>query len=497
MGVRDLVNRSARELRALIGRKAISPVELFEACRDRIECVDPKINALVARDFDRARRAAEDAEAAVLRGDRLGLLHGLPVAIKDLTETEGIRTTFGSLLYKNNVPKRDELLVARLRKAGAIVIGKSNTPEFGAGSNTVNRVYGATVNPFDPTLSCAGSSGGTAAALATGMVPLATGSDMGGSLRTPASFCGVVGHRPSPGAVPSDRRRYGWNPLSVDGPMGRDVGDTALLMAAMVGADDRDPLAQSLRPEPFVHLAEVDLGSLRVAFSADLGCVPVSAAINRHFKDCASHLAPLFAAAEWRDPDLGDVHRTFETLRAVAFAEIYGDYVAEHRKLAGPNVIANAELAKTVSLRDVGRASAEQTALFRRFQTFFEDFDLLICPSASVVPFPVEDTYVAEIDGEAMASYITWIAITYAITLTSHPATTVPCGLGPTGMPFGLQIVGRNRDDAGTLAAASALEAALAADPEYRRPVPNIDALSAPGARTLAGRVPAALEAHA
>jgi amidase len=495
--VTDLVDRSARELRMMIGRKSISPVELFDACRERIELIDPKVNAIVTRDFDRGRKAAQAAEASVIRGDRLGLLHGLPIAIKDLMGTEGLRTTYGSLLYKDNVPKRDELAVERLRRQGAIVIGKSNTPEFGAGSNTVNRVYGATVNPFDPTLSCAGSSGGAAVALATGMVPLATGSDMGGSLRTPASFCGVVGHRTSPGAVPNDVRRYGWNPLSVDGPMGRDVGDAALLMAAMVGADGRDPLAQDQRPEDLVALRPVDLGSLRVAFSADLGGVPVSGEVKRHFEECARHLSAFFARSEWRDPDLGDAQRTFETLRAVAFADVYGDYVAAHRKLAGPNVITNAEFAKTVTVRDVGRAQAEQTALVRRFNAFMQDFDVLICPSASVVPFPVEDTYVAEIDGETMPSYITWIAITYAITLTTRPATTIPCGLGPTGMPFGLQVVGRLRDDAGTLAIAAAIEAALAGDPEYRRPLPNLRTLAAPATKSLAGLVPAALEAHA
>jgi len=495
--VDELVDRTARELRALIGRKAISPVELLAACRARIERVDPKVNAIVAHDFDRARRDAETAEAAVLKGERLGLLHGLPVAIKDLMATEGITTTYGSLIHKHNVPARDEIAVARLREAGAIVIGKTNTPEFGAGSNTTNRVYGATVNPFDPMLSCAGSSGGAAAALATGMVPLATGSDMGGSLRTPASFCGVVGHRTSPGAVPNDVRGYGWNPLSVDGPMGRTVGDAALLMAALVGADDRDPLAQVLGPAPFANLATADLGSLRVAFSADLGCAPVSATIREHFKHTSRHLAALFAHAEWREPDFGDVDFIFETLRAVAFADIHGDYVAEHRRHAGPNVIANAEFARTVSVREVGRAHREQTDLFRRVLRFFEDFDLIICPAASVVPFPVEDTYVAEIDGEKMATYITWITVTYAITLTGHPATVIPCGLGPSGMPFGLQIVGRHRDDAGTLAIAAALEAALSEVPEYRRPVPDLDVLTAPETKSLAGTVPAALEAHA
>jgi Asp-tRNA(Asn)/Glu-tRNA(Gln) amidotransferase A subunit family amidase len=297
--------------------------------------------------------------------------------------------------------------------------------------------------------------------------------------------------------VPNDVRRYGWNPLSVDGPMGRNVADAALLMAAMVGGDRRDPLAQDLDPEAFVNLPPVDLSSLRVAFSSDLGGVPVSQEVKRHFEECAKQLAPFFAAAEWRHPDFGDPHRTFECLRAVAFADVYGDYVAAHRRSAGPNVIANADFAKTVTVADVGKAHAEQTALVRRCEAFFADFDVLICPSASVVPFPVEDTYVAEIDGKRMPSYITWIAITYAITLTTHPTTTIPCGLGPTGLPFGIQIVGRNRDDAGTLAIAAAIEAALAGDPEYRRPLPDLRALTAPATKSLAGRVPAALEAPA
>ncbi|HWT29887.1 MAG TPA: amidase family protein, partial [Propylenella sp.] len=282
--MQGLADMSARELRALIGRKTISPLELFDACVERIEGVDPAVNAMVALDLDRARNAARDAEAAVMRGDPLGALHGLPVAVKDLTPTAGLRTTFGSLFYKDHVPAEDDLTVVRLRAAGGIVIGKTNTPEFGAGANTINRVYGATVNPFDPKLSCAGSSGGSAVALATGMVPLATGSDMGGSLRTPASFCGVVGHRPSPGAVPSSTRRYGWTPLSVDGPMGRTVADAALLMAALVGATSLDPLSQDLRAGPFLHLHAVDLSSLRVAFSADLGGMPVAGDTKEHFR---------------------------------------------------------------------------------------------------------------------------------------------------------------------------------------------------------------------
>jgi Asp-tRNA(Asn)/Glu-tRNA(Gln) amidotransferase A subunit family amidase len=278
--------------------------------------------------------------------------------------------------------------------------------------------------------------------------------------------------------------------------MGRNVPDAALLMAAMVGRTNLDPLAQDLAPAPFLHLDRVDIGSLRVAFSADLGGMPVSAAVKRRFRGCAERLAPLFGRTEWRDPELGDVHRIFAALRAVGFADAYGSFVKHHRNLAGPNVIANTEFSRSVSISDVGRAHADQTALVRRFQAFFEDIDLLICPAASVPPFPVEEVYVAEIDGERLESYITWISITYAITLTAHPVTVIPCGVGPTGLPFGIQIVGRCRDDAGTLAAAAAIEAALADDPIYRRPLPDLERLAAPGAMTLARRVPAALEMH-
>ncbi|MGQ7793217.1 amidase [Faunimonas sp. B44] len=479
----------------MIGRKALSPVELFDACVARIERTDPAVNAVVARDFERGREQAKRAEAAQMAGGPLGLLHGLPVAVKDLTATEGLATTWGSLVYKDHRPDRDELLVRRIKAAGGIVIGKTNTPEFGAGANTVNRVYGATVNPFDPRLSCAGSSGGSAAALAAGMVPLATGSDMGGSLRTPAAFCGVVGHRPSPGTVPSDARRYGWSPLSVDGPMARDVRDAALLLAALAGPDAADPLSLELDPGRFAALSDRDLGSLRVAFSADLGSATVSKTIRDHFAVVAERLEPLFGRAEWRDPDLGDVHRTFDALRAANFAHAYGDYIHRHRDRAGPNVIRNTEFAHALSVADIGRAHAEQTALFRRFQSFFEDFDLLICPAAAVEPFPVEDVFVAEIDGRRLSSYIEWISVTYAVTLTTHPATVVPCGLSPAGLPFGIQIVGRRHDDFGTLAAAAAIEAALAGDPEYCRPIPDLHRLLS-RQDGLAGRIPAALEAH-
>jgi len=490
----DMLSLPARTLRSLIGSKALSPVELFDACRQQIERVDPKLNAVVARDFERARQAARTAEDAVMTGEPLGLLHGLPIGIKDLTETGGLTTTFGSLVHKDHVPAHDDPIVAKIRAAGGIVIGKTNTPEFGAGANTVNRVYGATVNPFDPKLSCAGSSGGSAVALAADMMPLATGSDLGGSLRTPASFCGVVGHRPSPGTVPHDTRKHGWSPLFLEGPMARNAADAALLLAAMTGTSALDPLSRDLSPETFLNLPQVDLSGLRVAFSSDLGCVPVSADVRAAFREKAGKIAHLFASAEWIDPDIQDIHSTFETLRAVGFADSLTDYIFRHRDQAGPNVIANTELAKRISVADVARAQAKHTEIVRTFQSYFANVDLLICPAASAVPFPVEQLFVSHIDGVKLDTYITWCAIASAITLTTHPATVIPAGLGPTDLPFGLQIVGRYRDDAGTLAAASALEGVFAGLPDLARPRPDLARLLA--AESAAGTIPPVLEQH-
>ncbi len=488
-----MLELTARELANLVARGELSSAELVEASIQRIEQIDPQLNALVAHDFGRAREQAKRADAAVRNGEELGPLHGLPVAVKDLSATAGLRTTWGSLTQKDTVPSYDDLVVERVKTAGGIVLAKSNTPEFGAGANTVNRVYGATVNPFDPVLSCAGSSGGSAVALATGMVPLATGSDMGGSLRTPASFCGVVGHRPSPGVVANDSRRNGWSTLSVDGPMARNVRDAALLMSAIAGPSRSDPLSLDLDPRAFADLPMVDIGGLRVAFSADLGCAPVSEAVSAHFHKVCERIAPIFAESRWQDPELGDVHRIFEALRGPNFLEAYGDLVRESRAMAGANVIRNVLFAETLSTMDVARASADHTALYRRFGRMFDEVDILICPAASVVPFPVEEVFVASIDGKEMPSYLTWISITYAITLTTHPATVIPCGLGPSGLPFGLQIVGRWRDDVGTLAAAAAIEQALATLPELGRPLPDLVRLADPALPSSARQVPAGL----
>jgi Asp-tRNA(Asn)/Glu-tRNA(Gln) amidotransferase A subunit family amidase len=288
----DLCDLEAVELRRLIGAGEVSPVDLVESCIARIEAADPAVNAITAKAYDRARAEARAAEAAVQRGDALGPLHGLPIGVKDLSDTEGLLTAYGSPLFADNVPAADERVVAVLRQAGAIVLAKTNTPEFGAGANTRNEVFGPTLNPFDHKLTCAGSSGGSAVALACGMVPLATGSDLAGSLRTPAAYCGIVGFRPTPGLIPTETRGHGWSPLSVDGPMARTVTDAALMLSAMVGHDPRDPLSLGVEGEPFRVLSQVDLGGLTVAFTEDLGFAPVDSRVRRSFRAARQALEP-------------------------------------------------------------------------------------------------------------------------------------------------------------------------------------------------------------
>ena len=468
--------------RRLIGAKRLSPVELLESCITRIEAVDHAVNAMVARDFDRARGAALAAERAVMQGEALGLLHGLPVGIKDLEETGGLRTTFGSTLFADNVPEADERGIASLRAAGAIVLGKTNTPEFGAGANTRNAVYGATGNPFDPAKSCAGSSGGSAVALATGMVPLASGGDVGGSLRNPAAFCGVVGFRPSPGVVASERRGLGWSGLPVNGPMARSVEDACLMLAAMASDDARDPLAVR-RMEAFQPPRAVDLATLRVAVTADFGFAPVERGVRATFAAVTQPLRSLFAAAADATPDCRDADTSFAVLRAVSFLAAHADKVRTHPDQVGPNIRANVAEGLRCSAADVAQAELAQTALYRRWQQFFGDFDIIITPAIAITPRPWRELFPTAIDGVATQSYYHWLALAYAVTLAGHPAVCIPAGLDAAGMPFGLQIVGPRGGDAFVLAAAAALQAVLPP-----RPLPDLARLrAAPPIRLMEG----------
>ena len=477
---------SAVEARRLIGRKALSPVELLESCLSRVEAVNPAVNAVVALDTDRARAAAREAEAAAARGDHLQPLHGLPVGIKDLEEVAGVRTTYGSTIFRDFVPEADCGMVARLRAAGAVVFGKTNTPEFGAGANTRNGVYGATGNPFDPTRSAAGSSGGSAVALATGMAPLCSGSDTGGSLRNPAAFCGIVGYRPSAGVVPSEKRGLGWSCLPVLGPMARNVPDTALMLAAMASDDAADPLAYTLHARPvrgekalFHPVRQLDLSTLSLAYSEDLGLAPVEETVRAAFRTVAAAASKLFREGAEAHPDCTDGDMAFEVLRAGNFLHAHLEKVRTRPEDVGPNVRANVEEGLRYSLTDHARAAAAQTRIYRNFQRFFDEHDVLITPAITISPRPWRELYPSEIDGKPTRTYFHWLALAYYVTLTGHPAVSLPVGTDSKGMPFGLQIVGPRGGDAFVLGVAAALEEAFAADPALRRPVPDIAALGA------------------
>jgi amidase len=475
---------SAVQARQMIGTKKLSPVELLESCIKRVGEVNHAVNAMVALDEAGARKAAKEAEAAVMRGEPLGVLHGLPIGIKDLDSTAGLVTTFGSPLYKDNVPEKDDNHIADLRDAGGIIFGKTNTPEFGAGANTRNAVYGATGNPFDPTRSAAGSSGGSGVVLATGMVPLATGSDTGGSLRNPAAFNGIVGFRPSPGLVPNSRRALGWSGLSVLGPMARDMGDLALMLSAMAGDEELDPLAYTL-PDVDVRRGmawheAVDLSSIHVASTADFGFAPTEKHIREVFASRVAALSPLFASVEERHPDCSDSDEAFEVLRAVSFLAGFSDRLKQDPNCVGPNVRADVERGWTYSAADVARASVLQTQIYRRWQEFFASgIDVIVSPAMTISPRPWSELYPSQIDGKPTKTYFQWLANAYAVTLPGHPAISLPLGVDKAGMPFGFQIVGPRGGDAIVIAVAAAIEAAVAGDATLMRPVPDLARLRA------------------
>jgi amidase len=476
---------TAVEARRLIGAKQLSSSELLESCISRIEAVDHAVNAMVARDFDRARVAAKAADEAVVRGDALPPLHGLPIGIKDLESTAGLRTTFGSPLFRDNVPSKDERLVAAIRRAGAIVLGKTNTPEFGAGANTRNAVYGATGNPFNPEISCAGSSGGSAVALATGMAPLCQGSDTGGSLRNPAAFCGVVGFRPTPGLVPTERRPHGWSALPVVGPMGRTVADTALLLSGMIGDDAIDPLATTVhgktvrRAEEFSPPARIDLAGLRVALTADFGFAPTEKHIASVFSETTGLFRHVFGQADDATPDCSGTDEAFEVLRALGFVAAHLQKVRNTPDLVGPNVRANVEEGLRYGAEDIARAFSLQTSLYHRWQSFFQRYDVILTPAITISPRSWRELYPAEIDGTPTRTYFHWLAMAYAVTVVGHPALSLPVGRDRNGMPFGLQIVGPRGGDALVLRVAAELETLLAGDNRTARPTPDLAALQA------------------
>jgi len=495
----SLPHLPAVELRRLIGTKEISPVALLDACIARIETYNPLINAITATGFERAREQAREAERAVMRGEPLGLLHGLPLGVKDLEATAGLLTTLGSPLFRGNVPEQDNVLVARLRAAGAIVTAKTNVPEMGAGANSRNVVWGATGNPFNPNLNAGGSSGGSAAALAADFLPVCTGSDTGGSLRIPAAKCGVVGFRPSPGLVPSSRKLLGWTPISVVGPMGRTVADACLQLAASAGLSVTDPLSFESDPAAFLVPAHVDLGTLRVGYTEDFGCCDVDDDIRRVFRARIAAMKHLFRTCDAVRFDLGDVHRCFDVLRAESFVAGMHDAYTRDPSSLGPNTRANYEMGAKMSLVDSAWAQAEQTRILQRFQAAYRDYDVILSPTTPVSPFPWTQLYAETVGGKPQANYYRWLALTYVVTLTTHPSIALPCGTDEAGMPFGLQVTGRFRADRHTLGVAHAMEAAFAASPALRRPVPDLAALrpAEPALRSIVTAPPLSGDARA
>ena len=475
-----LLAESAVELRRRIGSKEISPVELLEACIERIARINPAVNAVTATCYERARKEAKAAEKAALKGETLGLLHGLPTGIKDLEETGGLLTTFGSQLYRDFVPERDSAMVARVRAAGAIVVGKTNVPEFGAGANSRNVVWGATGNPFNPMLNAGGSSGGSAVALACNMLPVCTGSDTGGSLRIPGAINGVVGFRPSPGLVAVERRGLGWTPISVVGPMGRSVADACQLLAAQAAMEDCDPLSYPINPLEFAVPEASDLASLRVAYTEDFGICPVDKTIRKVFRDKVEAMRHLFRSCDEVTLDFKEADRCFDVIRAANYVAKYRDAYEKDPNTLGPNVRANYEIGAKMSLADMAWAHLEQTRIFRRFQLTFRDYDLVLAPTTPVSPFPWSQSYLAEMDGKPLNNYYHWLALTYVVTLATNPAIALPCGVDHQGMPFGLQVIGRFRGDRELLGAAHAMEQAFNAAPALRRPVPDLGKLKQP-----------------
>ena len=457
----DVCFLTAVEVADAVRARRLSPREVADAVLTQIERVNPAVNAFCTVAADRARDEARSAEAAVMQGRPLGPLHGVPVSIKDLTPTRGIRTTFGSLAFADHVPSEDALIVERLRSAGSIVLGKTNTPELGAGANTKNAVFGPTRNPWKLTHTCGGSSGGAAVALATGMGPLAQGSDLGGSLRIPASFCGVVGFRTSPGIVPIYPTPMAWDALSVTGPMARTVQDTALMLSVIAGPDARAPLSLPVDAEGWIDAARTpEVGGCRAAWSPDLGLQPVDAEVARIAGDAAAAFEDLGCSVETAHPDFTGAQEIIHTTRAARMAAVYADLLPRWRAQMNPDLVQNIEQGLGLRADDWGRAEVARTALWHRVRGFFDRYDLLLTPTVAVRPFPVEMNYPSEINGRRVETYIDWFLLTYAITITGLPAISVPAGWTTDGLPVGLQIVGRWRREDSVLRAAAAFEAA-------------------------------------
>ncbi|MEJ2165185.1 MAG: amidase [Desulfobacterales bacterium] len=451
----------ATEMAQRIRNKELSCREVMQAHLNQIERVNPIVNAIVTRlSSEQALALADSADEALAQGKETGPLHGLPIAHKDLVPTKDMRTTWGSPIYKDFVPDHDGLIVERLKKAGAITIGKTNTPEFGAGSQTFNAVFGETLNPYDATKTCGGSSGGAAVALACGMLPLADGSDMGGSLRNPGNFCNIVGFRTSPGRVPVWPRMVAWFPISVEGPMARTVQDVALMLSTIAGPDPRSPIAIAEPGSLFTRPLERDFKNVRIAWSKDLGELPVDPRVTQALESRRRVFEDLGCIVEEAHPDFSDADEIFKVWRAWNFELEFAELLKDHRQMIKDTVIWNVEQGQKLTGPQIGRAEVKRTELYQRVRQFLETYEYLICPVNQVPPFDIKQRWIEEINGVKMNSYIDWMKSCYYITVTCLPAISVPCGFTPEGLPVGIQIVGRHNADFSVLQLAYAFEQA-------------------------------------
>jgi amidase len=461
----ELWKLSATETVALLRQKKVSPLELIDAAAARIEATNPKINALVTPCYDRARERARRLEKDAVRDVPPHYLHGLPIAVKDGTDVAGVRCTSGSRIYADRIAQTSDIVVERLESNGAIVIGKSNLPEFAAGGNTFNDVFGATLNPWDVRMTASGSSGGSAAALAAGQVWLATGGDFGGSIRTPSSFCSTTGLRPSPGMVPRASKQP-FSPLSVEGPMARNVADTALMFDCEAGWHPLDPLSQAGPHPSFSAAAASPRRPARVAVSADLGVARgVDHEVRRVLKEVAGKLARDGISVQEGHPDLAEAEKAFLTLRGSVFIARHAQLMDRHRDLYKPEIIENTEFGLRLRAADIVAAEVTQGELIRRTAKWFADYDLLVCPAVCCPPFDVNERYPSQIDGAPFEGYMGWLILTCAITVTACPVVALPGGFTAAGLPVGLQLVGPPRSEAALLSMASYVESLIGATP--------------------------------
>ena len=456
----ELCLRPANELARMIVGREISAVELLDAHLSRIDSLNPQLNAIVTLVPDLARELATAVDQRLAKGETVGALAGLPVAHKDLLPTAGIRTTMGSPIFADHVPATDALIVSRMRAAGAVTLGKTNVPEFGAGSHTFNKVFGATLNPYDLSRTPGGSSGGAAVALATGMVPIADGSDMGGSLRNPGNFCNVVGFRPSGGRIPGWPTDLGWFTIPVLGPMGRTVADTALLLSVLAGPDPRVPSSLTEPGSTFADSLNRDFAGTRIAFSPDFGHLPVHPEVRNVIAGAVPVLESLGCVVEDDCPDFEPADFVFKTLRAWSFAHGHRERIQSRRDDYKDTIIWNVEAGLDLTGEDIARAEAARTDLFQKVQAFMQEHRFLVLPVSQVPPFPIETEWPREIEGVEMTTYIDWMKSCYYISAIGLPAVSVPCGFTEGGLPVGIQIVGRHQADLEVLQLAHAFEQA-------------------------------------